>query len=91
MAKKKKKATKYAKGKEDDVVMWVRLPRPASVKELRKMGLKGDVCYGGDTCIAATSIDADADIVLQGTIAGALKHADLLREDPCFGGNTCIV
>ncbi len=81
----------YEKEREQDVVMWVRLPKPASVKELRAMGLRGADCYSGDTCIAATSFDAGADIVLQPNLGTALKRADLLRDDPCFGGDTCIV
>ena len=91
MAKKKRAKKKYVAKQEDDVVMWVRLPRPASVKDLKKMGVKAAACYGGDTCIAATSIDSEAGVVLQGPIGHLLKHTDLLREDPCFGGNTCIV
>ena len=37
--------------KPQEVVMWLRLPRPMKPEELAKLGLKGDVCFGGDTCI----------------------------------------
>ena len=46
-----RKKDKYAQRGSEDVVMWLRLPRPTTVKELSEMGLKGDVCFGGDTCI----------------------------------------
>ena len=86
----KKSAAKKAKSEE--VVMWVRLPRPMSAKELSKLGLKGDVCFSGDTCIAATNMRNDVDIVVQMAPAEALLKAQLTRrKDPCFGGDTCIV
>jgi hypothetical protein len=81
-----------AKKQSEEVVMWVRLPRPMSAKELSKLGLKGDVCFSGDTCIAATNMRNDVDIVVQMAPAEALNKAKLTRmKDPCFGGDTCIV
>ncbi|HXQ72240.1 MAG TPA: hypothetical protein VN844_17220 [Pyrinomonadaceae bacterium] len=61
--------------------------------ELAKLGLKGDVCFGGDTCIAATSMNAEADlVVVQANLQESLDKAGLSRRaDPCFGGDTCIV
>lgn len=80
------------KKKTEEVVMWVRLPRPMSAMELSKLGLKGDACFGGDTCIAATSMRNDVGIVVQLPSEEALKKANLTRmKDPCFGGDTCIV
>ena len=72
--------------------MWLRLPRAMSVKELSKLGLKNDICFGGDTCIAATSMRSDVGIVVQADLQAALDKAGLSRRaDPCFGGDTCIV
>lgn len=96
-----KKSKKPAKSKKtsagttaasEEVVMWLRLPRAMSVAELRKLGLAGDPCFGGDTCIAATSMRADVGIVVQADLQAALDKAGLSRRaDPCFGGDTCIV
>lgn len=89
----KKKSTKAASAKKSqEVVMWLRLPKAMKPAELAKLGLKGDICFGGDTCIAATSMHADADIVVQADLEESLKKAGLSRRaDPCFGGDTCIV
>lgn len=97
MPSKKKGATaptrKAAAGEEtQEVVMWVRLPRPMQAAELRKLGLEGAACFGGDTCIAATTMRDDVGIVVQTAPAEALERAKLTRRaDPCFGGDTCIV
>ncbi len=79
--------------KPQEVVMWLRLPRPMKAEELAKLGLKGDVCFGGDTCIAATAqMPKGADLVVEGDLKEALDKAGLSRRaDPCFGGDTCIV
>lgn len=79
--------------KSEEVVMWLRLPRPMNAAELAKLGLKGDVCFGGDTCIAATAtMPPNADLVVEGDLKEALDKAGLSRRaDPCFGGDTCIV
>ena len=93
----KKKTSKSTKPKKTtaaskEVVMWLRLPRAMSVAELQKLGLKGDICFGGDTCIAATSMRSDVGIVVQADLQAALDKAGLSRRaDPCFGGDTCIV
>ena len=94
MANKKKttRSSKSRKKKTQDVVMWVRLPRTMKVDELKKLGLAGAACFGGDTCIAATSASPDAGIVVQADLRASLKKAGLSRRaDPCFGGDTCIV
>ena len=82
----KRAATKKSK---EEVVMWVRLPRPMDIKALKKLGLQAG-CFGGDTCIAATTTQSNAGIVLQADIETALRRAKL-RPDICFGGDTCIV
>ena len=91
--KKNSKSTKAASAKKSpEVVMWLRLPRPMNPEELAKLGLKGDICFGGDTCIAATSMHAEADIVVQADLKESLNKAGLSRRaDICFGGDTCIV
>lgn len=91
--KKTSKPTRAASAKKSqEVVMWLRLPRPMKPEELAKLGLKGDICFGGDTCIAATSMQADADIVVQADLKESLNKAGLSRRaDICFGGDTCIV
>jgi hypothetical protein len=76
---------------DDDVVVWVRLPRPMSVKELKKMGLDAAACYGGDTCIAATDISPEAGIVVQPDIDDLFRKAKLQPRLLCFGGSSCIV
>ena len=97
-----KKTTKSTKSKKkstatttsQEVVMWLRLPRAMSVAELQKLGLQGgeDICFGGDTCVAATSMRSDVGIVVQADLQAALDKAGLSRRaDPCFGGDTCIV
>jgi hypothetical protein len=91
-SKKTSKSKKTASAKSPEVVMWLRLPRPMTAAELSKLGLKGDICFGGDTCIAATSMNAKADLVVQSDLQESLKKAGLSRRaDPCFGGDTCIV
>jgi len=62
-------------------------------RRTRKARFAGcDICFGGDTCIAATSVHADADIVVQADLQESLNKAGLSRRaDPCFGGDTCIV
>ncbi len=97
----KKKTSKSTKSKKtsratatgsEEVVMWLRLPRAMSVDELTKLGLAGDICFSGDTCIAATSMRSDVGIVVQSDLQAALDKAGLSRRaDPCFGGDTCIV
>lgn len=89
----KSKSTKKASAKKSqEAVMWLRLPKAMKPAELSKLGLKGDVCFGGDTCIAATSMRSDADLVVQADLQEALDKAGLSRRaDPCFGGDTCIV
>ena len=90
--KKTTSKTVATKKSKEEVVMWVRLPRPMDIKALKKLGLEGAACFGGDTCIAATSMRPDAGIVLQTDIEQALLRAKLPRRaDPCFGGDTCIV
>lgn len=96
MSSKKKAATTSKKGgaqkQTEEVVMWVRLPRPMQAAELSKLGLEGAACFGGDTCIAATTMRNDVGIVVQTAPEEALKQAKLTRRaDPCFGGDTCIV
>jgi hypothetical protein len=96
MSSKKGAASPSKKGagkkKSEEVVMWVRLPRPMAASELAKLGLKGDACFGGDTCIAATTMRNDVDIVVQLSSNEALQRARATKiKDPCFGGDTCIV
>jgi hypothetical protein len=93
MASKKRSAKPASsKKKSQEVVMWLRLPKPMKPAELAKLGLKGDICFGGDTCIAATSMNAEADIVVHADLQESLNKAGLSRRaDPCFGGDTCIV
>src|SRR5215467_2648008 len=86
------KAKKPAATQAQDVVMWLRLPRPMKVEELKKLNLQGAGCFGGDTCIAATAMHPDAGIVVQSDLKQSLSKAGLSRRaDPCFGGDTCIV
>ena len=87
MEKKPKKPAPPA----EDVVMWVRLPKAMSVAELRKLGLTGAACYGGDTCIAAPALHPEAGIIVTGDLRNLLGKARLVPRDPCFGGDTCIV
>ncbi len=94
MATKKTSKAKKAQSarKSEDVVMWLRLPWPMKVSELKKLGLEASACFGGDTCIAATTTNANAGIVVQADLKDTLKKAGLSRRaDPCFGGDTCIV
>ncbi len=95
-----KKSTKSTKSKKattstassEEVVMWLRLPRAMSVAELAKLGLRSDPCFGGDTCIAASTMRNDVGIVVQADLQASLDKAGLARRaDPCFGGDTCIV
>jgi hypothetical protein len=95
----KKKSTKSRKTTASttaapEVVMWLRLPKTMSVAELQKLGFRGgdDICYSGDTCIAASVMRPDVGIVVQADLQAALDKAGLSRRaDPCFGGDTCIV
>jgi hypothetical protein len=90
--KKTSKSKKASAKKSDEVVMWLRLPRSMKVEELKKLGLQGSECFGGDTCIAATSMRSDVGLVVQADLKDSLKKAGLSRRaDPCFGGDTCIV
>jgi hypothetical protein len=73
-----------------DPVVWVRLPRSHTVKELHEMGLSGAGCFGGDTCIVASSFEADAGIVVRPDLAELLKTAGLEPQDRCYGGGVCI-
>ena len=92
MASKKRSAKPSSKKKSQEVVMWLRLTKPMKPAELAKLGLKGDICFGGDTCIAATSMNAEADLVVHADLQESLDKAGLSRRaDPCFGGDTCIV
>lgn len=76
---------------KDDVVMWVRLPKPMNVKSLRKAGLAGAACYGGDTCIAAATMNPKAGIVIQTDFENILRREGFQPDAACFGGDTCIV
>ncbi len=95
----KKKSTKSKKSTaattaSQEVVMWLRLPKTMSVAELQKLGFRGgdDICYSGDTCVAASVMRPDVGIVVQADLQAALDKAGLSRRaDPCFGGDTCIV
>ena len=91
---KSKKTSSTAASTSEEVVMWLRLPRAMSVAELQKLGFRGgdDICYAGDTCVAATTMRSDVGIVVQADLQSALDKAGLSRRaDPCFGGDTCIV
>lgn len=89
---KSKKTSAAATTSSQEVVMWLRLPKAMTVAELSKLGLQSDPCFGGNTCIAATSMRADVGIVVQADLEAALDKAGLSRRaDPCFGGDTCIV
>jgi hypothetical protein len=92
---KSRKSPKTTSSASEEVVMWLRLPRPMTVAELQKIGLRGggdDICYSGDTCVAATTMRSDVGIVVQADLQSALDKAGLSRRaDPCFGGDTCIV
>jgi hypothetical protein len=89
---KSRKTSTAAATSSEEVVMWLRLPRSMNLAELAKLGLKSDPCFGGDTCIAATSMRSDVGIVVQADLEAALDKAGLSRRaDPCFGGDTCIV
>lgn len=80
------------KAPDEDVVMWLRLPEGTTVEQLNKLGVKGAACYGGDTCIAATTLDKKAGLVLQGDLKSLLSKSSLVpHEVACFGGDTCIV
>ena len=93
----KKKSTKSKKttaAASEEVVMWLRLPRAMSVADLQKLGFRGgdDICFSGDTCVAASVMRPDVGIVVQADLQAALDKAGLSRRaDPCFGGDTCIV
>ncbi len=76
---------------EEEVVVWVRLPRAMDVEELKKMGLDAAACYGGDTCVASTSFTPEAGIVVQPAIEKLFSKAKLQPKARCFGGDSCIV
>ena len=86
---------KKQSSKKKDVVVWVRVPKELSLKKLKKLGLAEDPCYGGDTCIAATSPTQRAGLYVQGPKAKGLrqllKNSGLNPRAECFGGDTCIV
>ena len=92
--KKSTKSKKTTKAASEEVVMWLRLPRAMSVADLQKLGFRGgdDICFSGDTCVAASVMRPDVGIVVQADLQAALDKAGLSRRaDPCFGGDTCIV
>ena len=87
-----KKSGKKGTSGSEEVVMWLRLPKAMTIEQLAKLGLQSDPCFGGNTCIAATSMRADVGIVVHSDLQAALDKAGLSRRaDPCFGGDTCIV
>ena len=87
--KSKKKTTTSETTGSEEVVMWLRLPRTMTVAELQKLGLQGDPCFGGSTCIAATTMRSDVGLVVQADLQSALDKAGLSRRaDPCFGGDS---
>jgi translation initiation factor 1 (eIF-1/SUI1) len=65
------------------------------MQKLKKLGLEEAHCYGGDTCIAATTMTKEAAIVVQGpkskSLRQLLKNTGLNPRAECFGGDTCIV
>jgi len=75
--------------KSEEMVMWVRLPKPMTVDEMRKLGVGGSACYGGDTCIAATTAATANGVVVQNTNVNSLGTYGLKPAD-CYGGDTCI-
>jgi hypothetical protein len=84
-----------ATNKEQDVVVWIRLPKNTKASDLKKMGVPEVACYGGDTCIAATSTEHESGLLVQHrsgkTAQDLLKEAGLNPRADCFGGDTCIV
>ena len=91
-SKKRTTAAATTAKQSEEVVMWLRLPRAMKMEEINKLGIKGAACFGGDTCIAATTMSPDVGIVVQSDLQGSLDKAGLSRRfDPCFGGSTCIV
>ncbi len=82
------------KGAGKDVVVWVRLPRGASINKIKEFAHASGVCHGGDTCICAPVFTEQAGIVLQGKglqFGEMIKEAGLQPSAACFGGDTCIV
>ncbi len=79
--------------REEDVVVWLRLPRRMSLKELKELGLDGAACFGADTCIAATSTGSGraAIVVRADELKTVLEKAGLPPKAECYGGDTCIV
>ena len=75
---------------EEDIVVWVRLPKPMSIAELKKAGLAGAACFGGDSCIAEGTFDAKAGIVVGGDLKAMMARAKLPIRDICYGGSSCI-
>lgn len=82
---------KAKKVKAAETVMWVRLPQSTTVEGLKKLGIKGAACYGGDTCIAATEMNPEAGIIVKPDVEAALKRAGFAPKSGCYGGDTCIV
>ena len=81
--------------KSNEVVVWVRLPKGATEKDLKKMGIAEAGCYGGDTCIAATSPESEAGLLIHQRHGKSAKEllteAGLKLRADCCGGDTCIV
>lgn len=88
-------AKKNRSSRKKDVIVWVRVPKELSLRKLKKLGLDEVACYGGDTCIAATSPTQRAAIHVQGpkskSLRQLLKNSGLNPKAECFGGDTCIV
>ena len=82
-----------AGNREDDVVVWLRLPRSMSLKELTELGLDGAACFGGDTSIAATSTGSGGAglVVKAADLKALLEKAGIPAKADCYGGDTCIV
>jgi hypothetical protein len=81
--------------RKQDVVVWVRLPQNVGLDDLKDLGLPEVACYGGDTCIAATTPTPDAGLIVQRSasenVRRLLRDAGLNPRVACFGGDTCIV
>jgi translation initiation factor 1 (eIF-1/SUI1) len=87
--------TKKRSRQKRDTILWVRVPKELSMKKLKKLGLEEAHCYGGDTCVTATTLTKDATIFVQGpkskSLRQLLKNTGLNPRAECFGGDTCIV
>jgi len=88
-------AKKRAASEERDVIVWMRLPKELSLEKIKKLGLDEVACYGGDTCIAATSPSKGAALHVKGpksqNLKQLLKKSGLNPRSECYGGDTCIV